>query len=60
MSQNGKIGCGWYEDIVGDETDEFHSLAADIMRDKLTEVFNLIQERHNEKRKKDEDGRKNG
>lgn len=50
MSQNGKVGCGWYEDIVGDETDEFHALATNLLKDKLKEVFELIKEKHNERK----------
>lgn len=49
MSQNGKIGCGWYEDIVGDETDELQLLATGLLRDKLTEAFNLAKERKHER-----------
>jgi|GEM_PF-6383937 hypothetical protein len=51
MSQNGKIGCGWHEDVVGDETDEFHLLATNLLKDKLTEVFDIIKEKHNEREK---------
>lgn len=64
MSQDGKAACGWYEDVVGDETEEVKELATNLLKDKLTEVFGIIKEKRREKeimrereRQKDDEAR---
>ncbi len=56
IPKGGRIGRGWYEDepeenkILDDHSQtEICELATDLLKDKLTEVFNLIKERKHER-----------
>lgn len=44
--RNGGIGKGWHESLP---EDDFHILSLALLKDKLTEVFNMIKDRHNER-----------
>ena len=56
MRRSGRIGIGWYEDYLSESKfDEDYSqfaiqeLATSLLKDKLTEVFKIIQEKHYER-----------
>ena len=41
------IGRGWYEDAVDqDETNEVRELAVSLLKEKLSDIFNIISEKH--------------